>query len=239
MLDMIVIAENKNNGIKLINKICANNKNIRFYSLFINQNEAINILEKVKVDFLILEINFENSFGKEILEYLIKNDKKEYFNSVIILSNRLITNNPFVFECLNKPINIMKLFNCLNRLCDYKGCTDESLVVRSKISNYLVYLNYNLSHFGTMYLIETIFEIYYKKDYLGDDIKNNIYSVLAKRYNKSINTIYTDIKQATASMYEKRNEKILVDFFKLKECRKPKVTQVIFTILNKLKKPSL
>ena len=133
----------------------------------------------------------------------------------------------------------MKLFNCLNRLCDYKGCTDESLVVRSKISNYLVYLNYNLSHFGTMYLIETIFEIYYKKDYLGDDIKNNIYSVLAKRYNKSINTIYTDIKQATASMYEKRNEKILVDFFKLKECRKTKVTQVIFTILNKLKKPSL
>ena len=62
---------------------------------------------------------------------------------------------------------------------------------------------------------------------------------MAKRYNKSINTIYTDIKQATASMYEKRNEKILVDFFKLKECRKTKVTQVIFTILNKLKKPSL
>ncbi len=88
-----------------------------------------------------------------------------------------------------------------------------------------------------MYLVETIFEIYYKKDYLGDDIKNNIYSVLTKRYNKSINTIYGDIKQATRNMYEKRNEKIVMDFFNFKKCKKPKVTEVIFTILNKLKKP--
>lgn len=97
--------------------------------------------------------------------------RKEYFNSVIVISNRQITNKHFVFECINRPINLIKLFNCINNICDYKGCTDESLIIRSKIANYLEYLNYNLSHFGTMYLIETIFEIYYKKDYLGDDIK--------------------------------------------------------------------
>lgn len=239
MLDMVVITESKNNGIKLINKISEENKNIRLYSFFSNEKSAINILENIKVDFLILEINFENSFGKEVLEYLIKNNKKEYFNSVILISNKKINTNPFIFECINKPISLIKLFNCINNICDYKGCTNESLFIKNKITNYLKYLNYNPSHFGTMYLIEVIFEIYYKKDYLCDDIKNNIYSVLAKRHNKSINTIYGDIKQATINMYKKSDKDVILKFFNLRKYRKPKVTEVIFTILNKLKKPSL
>ncbi len=237
MLDMIVVIENKNYGIKLINKISEKNKNIRLYSFFSNAKDTINILEKEKVDFLILEINFENSFGKEILEYIIKNDKKEYFNSIIVISNRKITNNPLIFECIDKPISSIKLFNCINNICDYKGYTDNSIIIRNEITNYLKYLNYNSSHFGTMYLVETIFEMYYKKDYLGNDIKNNIYSILAKRYNKSINTIYGDIKQATINMYKKCDEKIIIDFFEFKKYRKPKITEVIFRILNKLKTP--
>lgn len=237
MLNMLVIIENKNLGIKLINSISESNKNIRLYNFCNNINDAINILDKVKVDFIILEVNYETLFGIEVIDFFIKENRKEYFNSIILLSNKKINNYPFIFECIEIPINLKKILNSVEKIYNYKEKSNDYISIKNKITYELKYLNYDLSHIGTKYLGEAILEIYFKKNYLGDDLKNNIYSVLAKRYNKSINTIYGDIKQATISMYANCSKDIIIDYFYFEKCKKPKVTDVIFKIINKIKKP--
>ncbi len=239
MLNMLVIIENKNIGIKLINKISKENNNIRLYSLCNSIDEAINILDSTVVDFIILELNHKNLFGTEILQYLLKKSKNEYFNSIIAITTQENIHNPFIFDYITTPVNITKLYNSISNICNYKEESDTNLIIKNRIIKILKYLNYDLSHIGTKYLIETIYEIYHKKDYLGDNLKKNIYSILAKKYNKSINTIYGDIKQATKKMYENSDKKILIDFFCLEKLRKPKVTEVIFKTIYIIKKTSL
>lgn len=233
MLNMLVVIENKNIGIKLINKISERNRNIRLYNYINNEYESINILNNAKVDFIILDINIQTSFGIEFLKFI--QNKEEYYNSVIVLSNTKMKNYPCIFEYLEKPINLNKLYNSINNICNYKELNNNTLIIRNKITDFLIYLGYDISYIGTKYLIEAIFEIYYKKDYLGDNLKNNIYNILAYKYKKSINTIYGDIKQATRKMHENCNQKIIKDFFHLENYRKLKITEIIFTIINKLK----
>lgn len=234
---MLVIIENKNVGIKLINKVSETNKNIRLYNYCNNIKDAIIVLESAKVDFIILEINFENLFGIELIKYLINNDRKEYYNSIIILSNKKISNNSFAFEYIAKPVSLAKLFGCINNICNYKEKTNTYLELQNKISKELEILGYNLKLVGSKYLVETILEIYCKKDYLGNDLKNNIYALLAKRYNKSVNTIYGDIKQATKNMYSVCNKKVIMTYFDLDKYKKPKIQEIIFRVLNKIKPP--
>lgn len=233
MLNMLVVVENKNIGIKLINKISETNRHIRLYNFINNEKESIHILNNAKVDFIILDLNFETSFGIELLKFI--QNKDEYYNSVIVISNNTVKRYPCIFDFLEKPIKLNSLYNSINNICNYKELNNNTLIIRNKITDFLVYLGYEISYIGTKYLIEAIFEIYYKKDYLGDNLKNNIYNVLAHKYKKSVNTIYGDIKQATKRMHENCNQNIIKDFFNLDEYRKIKITEIIFTIINKLK----
>lgn len=234
MLDMLVIEKDEKLARKIINEISKSNKNIRLYSFCTTSNEAIQILESEKIDFILLDIEFEI----KVLQYLIKENKKEYFNSIILISNKKINHCPFIFEYIKKPINFQKLLDSITNISNYKEKSNIYLIMQNKIINELKHLNYNLSHIGTKYLIETILEIYLKKDYLGDNLKNNIYCILAEKYNKPINTIYGDIKQATINMYANCEEKIIINYFCFKVCRKPKVKEVIFRVINKIKKTS-
>lgn len=93
---------------------------------------------------------------------------------------------------------------------------------------------YNFSYNGTRYLSETIFEIYKKEDFLIDNLKKDIYPIIAKRHNKSVNTICGNIKQATKCMCLDCDEKILNDYFCYSYFVKPKLKEIIFTILNKI-----
>lgn len=38
-------------------------------------------------------------------------------------------------------------------------------------------------------------------------------------------------------MYKKCDKKVIIDFFAFEKCKKPKVTEVIFRIINKLENP--
>lgn len=71
----------------------------------------------------------------------------------------------------------------------------------------------------------------------GLDSKNlskNIYPLIAKKYNKSVNNIHTNIKQATKYMYRDCDSNILKNYFCFYDDVKPTEKQVIYTILNKL-----
>ena len=104
----------------------------------------------------------------------------------------------------------------------------------TKIDYELKHLNFNFSHYGTKYLRETIIEVYKVKQRFDGNLKKNIYPIIAKRYKKNVNTIYCNIKKAILSMYLECNEDRLLNYFNYSYITKPKVNEIIFTILNKI-----
>lgn len=110
---------------------------------------------------------------------------------------------------------------------------NEKIII-NKINNELRFLHYNFCYNGTRYLAEVIYEIYWKEDFFIDNLKNDIYPIIAKRHSKSVNTIHCNIKQATKCMYLDCTEEELKEYFNYRYFVKPKLKEIIFTILNNL-----
>lgn len=91
-----------------------------------------------------------------------------------------------------------------------------------------------MSYNGTKYLSEVILEVYKRKDLYIDNLNKCIYPIIAEKHNKSINTICGNIKQATNSMLLDCKEEIIMEYFNYTIFVKPKLKEIIFTIVNKL-----
>lgn len=76
--------------------------------------------------------------------------------------------------------------------------------IRKFIKNELIELGYNISHKGTLYLIETLVIICSSKNYFitMSSIEKNVYTQIANKYNANISTIKSNIVKATESMYK-------------------------------------
>ena len=115
-----------------------------------------------------------------------------------------------------------------------KNEKNKEIQLRNKITKQLQYLNYNLAHKGTQYLIDAIMLIHHTGDYDIFNLKEDIYPIIAKRYGKSIHNIKSDINKANDYMYKICKKERVMKYFKFFDDSKPTVKNVIYTILNKL-----
>lgn len=122
----------------------------------------------------------------------------------------------------------------LTSLYEIKTYAKKNHKTRNKIIQELQYLNYNLKYNGTRYLAETILELHNKKEFFYDNLSRNIYPVIAKKYQKTVNNIKCNITQATKIMYYDCNQDILDNYFGINYNSQPKVKEVIFQVLNKI-----
>lgn len=105
-------------------------------------------------------------------------------------------------------------------------------MVKSKIIKELKKLNYNFSYKGTEYLVYSIIVAYnLKKD--SYDLQYEIYPIVAKKYDESINNIKCNITNATDKMYYDCEEKILFEYINCNS--KPGPKKIIHTVLQKIK----
>ena len=95
-------------------------------------------------------------------------------------------------------------------------------------------VRYNYSYKGTIYLEETILELYKVKYDFDSSLSQSIYPILAHRHKKSISTIYGNIKQSTKLMLADCDSSKLMNYFHYNKFMKPRIKEIIFTILNKL-----
>jgi len=65
-------------------------------------------------------------------------------------------------------------------------------------------------------------------------VNKKIYPIIAKKYNKTINSIRIDIFQSISKMYDEIEKKKLSNYFGYKVINKPKTKEVITTILEKI-----
>ncbi len=74
----------------------------------------------------------------------------------------------------------------------------KTYIIKQKIRSELISIGYNIKYIGTHYIFEAIFIIYETGNWdMLDNLEKNVYSIMAKRHNKSINNIKTNITKAT------------------------------------------
>lgn len=224
-MEILLIRKNITKSISLMNKINLINSNIRIFKIITSIKEGLEIINQTSIDAIIIDY--------EIFKEINIMDFSNLENSIkfmIIISDKLIITKQG--KCIfsaeeNVSKNILKLT---------KQYLNNENDIKEFISEELKYLGYNLSYKGSKYLLECIYYIYKHYDKYDEDNYSEVYSVIAQKYNTSINTLKCNITRATSIMFIECEESKLKSY--LGTCTLPKTGSriVIYTILNKLNK---
>lgn len=222
-MEIILIIKNINKAINLINKINSINTNIRVYKILTNLFDCLNIINNHSIYTVIIDYEI---FKKISITDFSKLESS--INYLIIVSDEMTLpkQGKCVFSTEEKIIeNIYKIA---------KNKINNENNIKNFILEELKYLGYNPSYNGTKYLIECIYYIYINYSIYDDTSYAEVYSIIAKKYNKSVNTLKCNISRATSIMFCESEEAKLKSYLAI--CTLPKTGYriIIQTILNKL-----
>lgn len=247
MLNMLVVDDNIYFSKTLINSIVQSNSELRLCMLATDGQEAINAINKNTIDIILLDLKLPIYNGLEILDYLVKNCKENYNNSIIVISGEpemilKIRKNPLVYSYISKGTNmnnIIKEINDLtkiktNELENKKQKEQKQKLIKSKIYKELLDIGYNPKYDGTKYLADTIYLQYSIGNSKNAKLKNDIYPILSNKYNKPINTIKCDIIRATNKIQHNVEEIHVKEYFGYFFDKRISPKLVVNTVLNKI-----
>lgn len=240
MYNLLIIGDNVEQIKNMINIIGKNCLNTRIYNISLGGDSIFELLKNCNIDIIILDLDISGTSGKDIIKFIEKQKLYKYLSSIIILSRqnlltKEIKNSPYLFTYILKNRGIYMLVKNLNLLTKSK---ERYSNLNNIINIELKKLKFDFSHIGTTYLKEVIINLYKLRDHFDGNLKENIYSVIAKKYNKKVNTIYCDVKQAVKSMLLKNDRSFIAEYFNYDYYYNPKINEIIFTILNKILKTS-
>lgn len=102
------------------------------------------------------------------------------------------------------------------------------------ITNELSKLNFNFSYYGTRYLVDSIYETYNLHKIYNVNLSKEIFPKLSQKYNKSIDTIHSNIKKSVNIMYYDCDENVLMNYFYYDMIKKPSAKEIIIRILENI-----
>lgn len=239
MYNLLIVEDNPDYLRDFINIISEEIPNIKIDHVTFNADETFKILDKQSTDIILLDLTSSNFSGVDILKYIYEHNLYKYKNSVIAISKELNTPcvskyRSYLFSYHFKDFSYESIIESLKLSIDEKNNDLILADVREKIHKELEFLNYNYSYKGTIYLEETILELYKVKYDFDSSLSQSIYPILAHRHKKSISTIYGNIKQSTKLMLADCDSSKLMNYFHYNKFMKPRIKEIIFTILNKL-----
>ncbi len=153
------------------------------------KSEMLEILSRHYVDLLILDIRDFDFTLNELIKKI---------NFLIICQTELLIK--LVNESYQKvQIEENKIESVCNLLKEIiKNNRIANCNIKNNILLELTNMGYNLKHIGTYYVLEAIMLIYEANSWDKlDNLQKNIYTVIAKNHNKSLNNIKTNIIKAT------------------------------------------
>ncbi|MCI8393436.1 MAG: hypothetical protein HFJ23_06715 [Clostridia bacterium] len=153
------------------------------------KSEMLEILSRHYVDLLILDIRDFDFTLNELIKKI---------NFLIICQTELLIK--LVNESYQKvQIEENKIESVCNLLKEIiKNNRIANCNIKNNILLELSNMGYNLKHIGTYYVLEAIMLIYEANSWDKlDNLQKNIYTVIAKNHNKSLNNIKTNIIKAT------------------------------------------
>lgn len=240
MQNLLIIEDNLIQSHFLANIICKEVPNVRLYSIASTGNEAIDIIKDELVDIIILDLKLSDMMGTEILNFIKENNLVKYNSSVIVVTVEMellstIIGNESVFNYCSKISGIDFIIKQIKILVNEKQKNYFIDKTKNQIKKELEILKFNFSYIETKYLYDCIIECYYKNNIYDINLNKDIYPIISKKYQKSINSIKASIFQSISIMFCEIDEKELSNYFGYKILNKPKFKDVIITILQKLK----
>ena len=241
MINILVVEDNEVQCRNLTNIISRSINDIKVYSMCVTGEDAINIVNLNLVDIIILDLNLPDISGIDILKHISNNSLEKYINSIIIISGDTFLlskvnecQRNYINSVMHKPIDYDVLVNKIQALIQEKDLTKNMEIIKEQINNELQKLRFNFSYNGTRYLAEVIFELYINQDKYLDNLKHDIFPVIARRHHKTANTIEGNIKQSINAMFFDCDEKVIIKYFHYNYIVKPKLKEISFTILSKI-----
>ena len=236
MLNLLIIDKDVNYSRFLLNYISQKTSQIRVYSIVDSLSEAIEILNTGLIDIAVIKLDdsIDSIYCElsKILNCYIEKYKKSF---ILLGSFNKASSNHYIYESISSVQDIEEIFLKIVEVAQNKMSQLNNLILLNKINKELKHIGYNLSYNGTKYLSESIALIHNNSKY-GENLNKNIYPIIAKKYNKSINNIKCNITSATNCMFYECDEKRLIKYFNLYTPSKPSPKVVIYTVLSKLSK---
>ena len=219
-----------------------NSEDVRVCNIAINGEESLNILKgRDNIDLVLLDIQLPIYNGIEIIAELSRNHIKKYSKSIIVISGYTdlmirLRNNPVVCKCINKSSSFSDIVKNIEDIITNKKYEKEQKQIEVDIMKQIELLRYNKSYRGTKYLIQSIKLIMENENMDLNNLKKDVYSVIATRNHTTIYNIKNNINKATEQMYYECNHEVLKEYFGFVEDIRPTSKTVIFTIISKIKK---
>ncbi len=239
MINLLVVENDPEKCRKMVNYISQNTFDIRIYCIAYSEKDAISMINSQKADLILLDLDLPKLAGFSIIKHITRNKLKKYENSIFAICNKTkttayIEDNPYVNSILKKPVILGELVSKIELYITEKLSKSNEAIVKSKIKYELDKLNYNFAYNGTKFIAEMIYEIYSNPEKSFENFNRDLYPIIAKRHDRSPNTIKCDVLQATRSMILDCKEEIIMKYFNYACSAHPTVKEVITTILNKM-----
>lgn len=223
----------------LINSIAKEISEARIYGIASTGLDALNTIKEEIVDIILLDLKLPDISGKEIIDFVSKNNLEKYKNSIIIVTSDMnllseVIKSTYVFAYNSKIYGSTPIVKNIKQLIAEKNITTQEAILTRKINNELSKLNYNFTYIGVRYLSECIFECYYRTNKYDINLNKDIYPILAKKHQKSIASIKTNIALATSTMYFDIKESTLSNYLGYNVICKPKPKDIILRILENI-----
>lgn len=125
MLNMLIVDDQLNCIKNLISSILKNEEKIRLIDVATNGIEALNILNKNKIDIILLDLKMPKMNGVELIKKLEKQQNNIYEKSIIIITGEVsmlkeILRSPLVYSFQLKPTSQENLLKNLNDIITEK-----------------------------------------------------------------------------------------------------------------------
>ena len=241
MVNMLVIEDNFHFSKALINIVVQEIPQVRLCKIATDGQDALDFLmnNTNNVDIILLDLQLPNLNGLEFINRLEKFNYNKYENSIIVISGQIellnkVRNSPFLYTYIKKATSFDKIIAEINDLSELKQNKLAEKNILELINRELHTLSYKENLSGTKYLRETI-NLIATNDFTSENLKNTVYPLIAKKYNKSVNNIKCNINHATEVMNCTCRSDVIKDYFVFYDdfnVVTPK--QVIDTILNKI-----
>ncbi len=236
MTRILIVENNKIECKEIVNCIAQSNLDIKVYGIAYTGEEALKILRMQSVDLVILDCNFIDITKEKFFDILYKEQIEKYKNSIILVSNFenktfSIEENLYIYNYIIKPINNKNILDTIIKYLHQKNVNN----LKYKIYKELEKLHFKSSYNGTQYLIETIYEICIRECIWNVNLSKDIFPILSNKYNKSTNTIHSNIKKAISIMFFDCDENTLKQYFNYYELEKPKLKELVFKVIDHIK----
>lgn len=233
MVNVVIADDNKEFCIALVNYVIKYNNDIRIADIVTDGNKAINTINEIRPEIILLDIKMPYFSGIEVMKKikLINNYHPKFIFlsgdvSGIMELNKL--NEEYML--IEKNTSYEQILIILNEIVNELNVENK----KREIEDMLNLLNISRTSLGYKYLAQAIYMIL-SEGLDVDNLENGLYKKVADNYEVSVLNIKWNIQKAVNSMWRYSEEKGICELLGIKDNRKPTPKLIISALSSKIK----